>query len=106
LLVSGRGGFEIAQKALAADIPILASVSPPSSLRVKLARELGLTLVGILRGRRFVAYAGEFRCLTQDPQPWFVAEPDRFDRINAPTLQKGLLEAETWPSYRVSMAAG
>ena len=63
LLVSGRGGFEIAQKALAAGIPILASVSAPSSLAVKLARELGLTLVGFLRGRRFVVYSGEFRCI-------------------------------------------
>jgi FdhD protein len=62
LLVSGRDGFEIAQKALAAGIPILASVSAPSSLAVKLAREFGLTLVGFLRGRRFVVYSGEFRC--------------------------------------------
>ena len=63
LLVSGRGGFEIVQKALAARIPILASVSAPSSLAVKLARELGLTLIGFLRGRRFVVYSGGFRCL-------------------------------------------
>jgi FdhD protein len=61
LVVSGRGGFEIAQKSLAAGIPILASVSAPSSLAVKLARELGLTLVGFLRGRRFVVYSAEFR---------------------------------------------
>lgn len=61
LLVSGRGGFEIAQKAIAAGVPILASVSAPSSLAVKLARELGLTLIGFLRGRRFVLYSGEFR---------------------------------------------
>lgn len=63
MLVSGRGGFEIVQKVLAAGIPILASVSAPSSLAVKLARELGLTLIGFLRGRRFVVYSGEFRCL-------------------------------------------
>ena len=63
MLVSGRGGFEIVQKALAAGIPILASVSAPSSLAVKLARELGLTLIGFLRGRRFVIYSSEFRCL-------------------------------------------
>jgi FdhD protein len=63
MLVSGRGGFEIVQKALAAGIPILASVSAPSSLAVKLARELGLTLIGFLRGRRFVTYSNEYRCL-------------------------------------------
>jgi FdhD protein len=63
MVVSGRGGFEIVQKALAAGIPILASVSAPSSLAVKLARELGLTLIGFLRGRRFVIYSGEFRCI-------------------------------------------
>jgi FdhD protein len=61
LLVSGRGGFEIVQKAIVAGIPLLASVSAPSSLAVQLARELGLTLVGFLRGRRFVIYAGEER---------------------------------------------
>jgi FdhD protein len=63
MLVSGRGGFEIVQKALAMGIPVLASVSAPSSLAVRLARELGLTLVGFLRGRRFVVYSSEFRCL-------------------------------------------
>lgn len=61
LLVSGRGGFEIVQKALVAGIPLLASVSAPSSLAVQMAREMGLTLVGFLRGRRFVIYAHEGR---------------------------------------------
>ncbi len=61
LLLSGRGGFEIVQKAIVAGIPAVASVSAPSSLAVQLARELRLTLVGFLRGRRFVVYAGEER---------------------------------------------
>jgi FdhD protein len=61
MLVSGRGGFEIVQKSIAAGIPLLASVSAPSSLAVQLAREMGLTLVGFLRGRRFVIYACEER---------------------------------------------
>jgi len=61
LLVSGRGGFEIVQKAIVAGIPVVASVSAPSSLAVQLARELRLTLIGFLRGRRFVMYAGEER---------------------------------------------
>lgn len=63
MMVSGRGGFEIAQKALAAGVPILASVSAPSSLAVKLAREFDLTLIGFLRGKRFVAYSGQSRCI-------------------------------------------
>jgi FdhD protein len=61
LMVSGRGGFEIIQKALVAGIPLVASVSAPSGLAVRLARELGLTLVGFLRGRRFLIYSGEKR---------------------------------------------
>lgn len=61
LLVSGRGGFEIVQKAIVAGLAIVASVSAPSSLAVQLARELQGTLVGFLRGKRFVVYAGEQR---------------------------------------------
>lgn len=61
LMVSGRGGFEIIQKAALAGIPVLASVSAPSGLAVRLAREMGMTLVGFLRGRRFLIYAGEQR---------------------------------------------
>ncbi len=63
MMVSGRGGFEIVQKALTAGVPILASVSAPSSLAVELARQLGLTLVGFLRERRFVVYAHPERCV-------------------------------------------
>jgi FdhD protein len=61
MLVSGRGGFEIVQKAIVGGVPVVASVSAPSSLAVRLARELRLTLVGFLRGRRFVVYAAEER---------------------------------------------
>ena len=68
LFVSGRGAFEIVQKALVAGVPILASVSAPSSLAVDLAREHGLTLIGFLRGQRFIVYSGEGR-LEPVPKP-------------------------------------
>ncbi len=58
LLVSGRGGFEIIQKAVVAGIPVVASISAASTLAVDLAREMGLTLIGFLRGERFVIYSG------------------------------------------------
>jgi FdhD protein len=64
MLVSGRGGFEIVQKAIVAGIPILACVSAPSSLAVRLAREMSMTLVGFLRGKRFVVYSAPERLLS------------------------------------------
>jgi FdhD protein len=63
MLVSGRGGFEIVQKAIVAVLPVVASVSAPSGLAVQLARELRLTLIGFLRERRFVIYSGEERLI-------------------------------------------
>jgi FdhD protein len=57
LLVSGRTSLEIVQKAIAAGIPIVASVSAPSTLAISFAREVGQTLVGFLRPPTFNVYA-------------------------------------------------
>jgi FdhD protein len=61
LAVSGRGGYELVQKAVAAGIPIMVAVGAPSSLAVATAQRFGLTLVGFLRGDRFNVYSAPQR---------------------------------------------
>ncbi len=56
LMVSGRAGFEIVQKAAMAGVPMICAVSAPSSLAVDAAERFGITLVGFLRGDNFNIY--------------------------------------------------
>jgi FdhD protein len=56
LLLSGRCGFELVQKALAAEIPLVAAISGPSSLAIELAEESGQTLVAFLRPPQMNVY--------------------------------------------------
>ena len=64
LFVSGRASFEIVQKALLGGVPIVASVSAPSTLAIDLARDSGVTLVGFVRGDSFNIYAHPGRVRT------------------------------------------
>ncbi len=64
LLLSGRCGFELVQKALVAGIPIVASISGPSTLAVELAREAGMTLACFVRGRDLTLFSAPERIRT------------------------------------------
>ncbi|RQD74048.1 MAG: formate dehydrogenase accessory sulfurtransferase FdhD, partial [Candidatus Syntrophonatronum acetioxidans] len=61
LITSGRLSSEILLKAAKIGIPVLLSRAAPSSLSVELARKLGITMVGFIRGKRMNIYAGEWR---------------------------------------------
>ena len=57
LVVSGRAGFELVQKAVAAGVGALVAVGAPTSLAVHLAQEAGLVLYGFTSSERTVRYA-------------------------------------------------
>ena len=60
-LLSGRASFEMVFKAARAGIPIMSSVSAPTSLAVKLANLQGITLIGFARGERLNIYTHPYR---------------------------------------------
>ncbi|MBM4432834.1 MAG: formate dehydrogenase accessory sulfurtransferase FdhD [Chloroflexi bacterium] len=61
ILTSGRISSEILFKVAKRNIPVLVSISAPTNLGVKLAADLGITLIGFVRGEKMNAYANSWR---------------------------------------------
>lgn len=76
LYTTGRLTSEMVIKCAQMGIPVLASRSGFTAWGVEIAQQVGLTLIGRMRGQRFVCLAGEDR-LIRDADPNKVAEEPR-----------------------------
>lgn len=76
LYTTGRLTSEMVIKTAMMGIPVLASRSGFTAWGVEIAREVGLTLIGRMRGQRFVCLSGEER-LVRDVDPSTVAAEER-----------------------------
>lgn len=57
VVVTSRGSFELVQKVAILGAPLLAAVSAPTALAVRVAEQVGLTLVGFAREARMTVYS-------------------------------------------------
>ena len=76
LYTTGRLTSEMVIKTAMMGIPVLASRSGFTAWRVEIAQKVGLTLIGRMKGRRFICLAGEQR-LERDADPDAIAEEPR-----------------------------
>jgi len=64
IITSGRISSEILLKVARRNIPVIISKSAPTNLGVRLADDLGITLIGFVRGKRMNAYTNDWRIVT------------------------------------------
>jgi FdhD protein len=80
LYTTGRLTSEMVIKTALMGIPALASRSGFTAWGVDIAREVGLTLIGRLKGRRFICLAGDDRLIRDADLDAVADEPDRIGR--------------------------
>lgn len=72
VMITSRASYEVVQKAASVGIGLLAAISAPTGLAIRLAEEAGLTLVGFVRENQHVVYT----------------HPERLNHTTFPTLIK------------------
>ena len=75
LLSTGRASYDMVAKAVRLGVPIVASISSPTSLAVELAEGLNCTLLGYIRGKALNVYTHGWRIVSHEGSP--AGEPIR-----------------------------
>ena len=83
LYTTGRLTSEMVIKTAMMGIPVLASRSGFTAWGVELAQQVGLTLIGRMKGKRFVCLSGESRLLRDADPAQITDEPRRAGRKGA-----------------------
>lgn len=83
LYTTGRLTSEMVIKTAMMGIPVLASRSGFTAWGVEIANQVGLTLIGRLRGKRYVCLAGANRLIRDVDPSSIAAEPKRSGRKSA-----------------------
>ncbi len=69
LVCTGRASYDMVAKGVRLGVPVLASISSPTSLAVELADALNCTLLGYLRGKSLNVYTHAWRILPANGAP-------------------------------------
>jgi FdhD protein len=80
LVVTSRASYELVQKAGVAGIPLLAAISRPTGLAIRMADAAGMTLVGLLRGHSANIYSHPEGIQTEDAVTGLDSPPEYFPR--------------------------
>jgi FdhD protein len=64
MITTSRASYEMVQKATAVGVTILAAISAPTALAIRLAQESGLTLIGFARDETCVIYSHSQRFIS------------------------------------------
>lgn len=83
LYTTGRLTSEMVIKTAMMGIPVLASRSGFTAWGVEIAQQVGLTLIGRMKGKRFVCLSGEDRLIRDADPALIVDEPKRSGRKGA-----------------------
>jgi FdhD protein len=68
LIFSGRISSEMLLKAARVGFPVVISVASPTSVAVRMARDMGMTVAGMVRGNRINVYSGSWRIASDEGQ--------------------------------------